>query len=97
MSQFRLSRKALEDVAEIITYQHRHKNPSVANETESRLLGVFSEIAESPVMGHRRTDLTSKNVMFHYEDPYFILFRRMRDRTQVFRVAHKSRDLRKFV
>jgi plasmid stabilization system protein ParE len=64
---------------------------------EDRLLQSFQEIARSPYLGHRRDDLTSKNVIFHFEPPYFVLFRRMKDGVQILRVAHKSRDLRKFV
>jgi toxin ParE1/3/4 len=97
MSQFKLSSKALKDVAEIISYLHTHHTSAIANEMETRLLRAFRDIAQSPQMGHRRSDLTSKNVMLHYEHPYFIVFRRMKDRIQILRIAHKSRDLRMFV
>jgi len=97
MSAFRLSGKALRDVADIIGYQHRNRGASTANAIESRLFTVFRDIAESPAMGHRRSDLTPRNIMFYYAQPYFILFRRMKQRTQVLRVAHESQDLKKFL
>jgi plasmid stabilization system protein ParE len=97
MPLFRLTGSALRDVAEIIAYQHSHHSTSAADDMESRLFQAFRDLAESPHMGHRRSDLTPKDVMFHYAQPYFILFRRMKTRTQVLRVAHESRDLRKFL
>lgn len=88
---------ALRDVAEIITYRHTHRGASAADQMEAYLFQVFRELSESPHLGHRRSDLTPKDVMFHYAEPYFILFRRTKTRTQVLRVAHESRDLRKFL
>lgn len=94
---FKLTKPALRDVAEIITYQHTHRSASAADKMEAHLFQVFREIAQSSHMGHRRSDLTPKNVLFHYAEPYFVLFRRLKTTTQVLRVAHESRDLRKFL
>lgn len=94
---FKLTKPALRDVAEIIAYRHTHRGPSAADKMEAHLFQVFRDLAESPHLGHRRSDLTPKNVMFHYAEPYFILFRRTKTQMQVLRVAFESRDLRKFL
>ncbi len=61
------------------------------------LFRVFREIAESPAIGHRRVDLTSKNILFHYAEPYVIVFRRVKARIQILRVGHKSRDIKRLI
>ncbi len=94
---FRLSGKALRDVAEIVTYHHRNSSANIANEIESQLFAEFRKIGGSPSIGHRRSDLTDKDVLFHYARPYFILFRRKKGSAQILRIVHESRDLRKFI
>jgi len=94
---FRLTKPALRDVAEIITYQHSHRSADAADDLERRLFQVFRDLADLPHIGHRRSDLTPRNIMFHYAQPYFILFRRLKTSTQVLRVAHEAQDLRKFL
>lgn len=97
MSGFRLTAPALRDVAEIITYHHRNSLPNVAGDLESLLFRAFNNLASSPAMGHKRSDLTDRNVLFHYERPYCIVFRRTERGTQILRVVHEARDLRKLI
>jgi len=91
---FRLTVKALQDVAEIVTYLHREVSPTVANNAELKLFAVFNDLAELQAIGHRRTELTSKNLLFQAAKPYVIVFRRLKGNVEVTRVFHGSRDIK---
>jgi plasmid stabilization system protein ParE len=91
---YKLSGKALLDVAEIVSYLHREVNPAAATRTENRLFSVFRLLARLQAVGHRRTDLTKKPVLFHAAHPYIIVLRRTGPTTQILRVVHGSRDLK---
>lgn len=97
MAVFRLTSPAIRDFVGIVTYHHRNSGEDVATHVEGRLFGAFFHLGSRPEAGHRRGDLTARNILFHYERPYFILFRRIAQNAQILRVVHESHDLRKFV
>jgi len=95
--RYQLSRTAVKEVADIIGYLHSEAGHTVANKTEKRLFAAFSDLAEGRAFGHRRTDLTDRNVLFHFADPYQIIFRMTRQITYVVHVIHGSRDLKRIL
>ena len=97
MPSYKLSRNAIREVADIVGYLHREAGSSVADKTEKRLFAAFSDLAEGRALGHRRTELTERNVLFHFADPHLIVFRKTRQTVYVVHVIHGSRDLKRIL
>jgi plasmid stabilization system protein ParE len=89
-----VTEKALRDVGEIVIYLHREVSPTVANSAELKLFASFNNLANLQALGHRRPDLTAKNLFFQAANPYVIVFRRVKGTVQVNRVFHGSRDIK---
>ena len=85
----------MRDVAEIVTYLQREVSATAASKTEDQLFAAFGQIAHLPGLGHQRTDLTDKKVLFQTSPPYLIVFRRSRTCVSIVHVVHGSRDLKR--
>jgi plasmid stabilization system protein ParE len=94
---YKLSRNALREVAEIVGYLHRESGSSVADKIERRLFAAFSDLAQGRALGHRRSELTARDVLFYFTDPYLVVFRKTRQTTYVVHVVHGSRDLKQLL
>ena len=97
MAGYKLSRNAILEVADIVGYLHREVGSSVADKTEKRLFAAFSDLAEGRALGHRRTELTERNVLFHFADPYLIVFRKTAQTIYIVHVIHGSRDMKRLL
>jgi plasmid stabilization system protein ParE len=97
MGRYKLSRTAINEVAEIIGYLHRETDPAVADKMEKKLFAAFNDLSTGHVVGHRRIELTDRNVLFHLARPYLIVFRKSGETIFVVHVIHGSRDLKRLL
>jgi plasmid stabilization system protein ParE len=97
MARYKLARTAINEVAEIIGYLHRETDPALADKTEKTLFTAFNDLAEGRVVGHRRTELTDRKVLFHLARPYLIVFRKAGEMIIIVHVIHGSRDLKRLL
>lgn len=64
MSAFALSPEAEGDLWLIWSYLARQSGILVADRIEAELFAAFELLAQTPGLGHRRTDLTGNSVFF---------------------------------
>jgi plasmid stabilization system protein ParE len=95
-AEFKLSGRALRDVAEIVGHLHREGSPSVATKIEDQ----FFSVSRLPPFGSEESGRPPPNgsdqqaLLFHTTQPYIIIFRRTGRTAQIFRVVHGSCDLK---
>jgi toxin ParE1/3/4 len=94
VAQFRLTRPALRDLEEIVTYLTREASAEVSERIESKLFNAFADLARLRALGHRRLDVRRKGLLFYVVDPYLIGFRREDNNSvMILRVLHGRRDV----
>ena len=71
--------------------------PSVADKSEARLCCTFRDLSGSRALGHRRTELTERNALFHFADPHLVVFRKSGQTIFIVHVVHGSRDLKRLL
>ena len=94
MANYRLTKPALRDLEEIVTYLTREASALVSERIEARLFDAFADLARLRVLGHRRLDVRRKGLLFYVADPYLIAFRReARGNVMIIRVLHGRRNV----
>ena len=97
MSRYVLTPLARNDVFEIWSYI-AEDNEEVANRVERAVYEACAFVAESPMRGHVRRDLTSRPLRFwtltRYPN-YSIVYRPETSPLQVIAVLHGRRDIRR--
>jgi plasmid stabilization system protein ParE len=71
-----------------------------ANRVEAAIFGACAFVAESPLRGHTRADLTALPVRFWTVQPYrnyLIVFDPATDPLQVLRVLHGARNFQRIL
>jgi plasmid stabilization system protein ParE len=87
-----LSRAAARDLAAILDWSLDRWGPSVASETEVRLLRRIGQVAEGSAAGHQRPDIrTRRRVLFLVEAPWLLAFDP--EVRVVLRILHGRRDV----
>ncbi len=90
-----LSPVAFEDICQIWNYLTEQAGPEVADRMEERLFSIFETLRQFPHLGHRRTDLTHRPVLFFPSRPYIVVYEPNQDRIIIHSVLHGARDLEK--
>lgn len=67
---------------------------AVANRIQDELIEAFESLADMPTRGHKRPDLTSRNVLFFSVYQYMIVYRRM-TLVEIVAVLHGKRDVKR--
>ena len=94
MSLYELSPDARHDLLAIQDYYLDEKRSASAAEAVFCELGRgFQQIARTPWIGHRREDLTNRDVRFLRIGAYFIVYRPDPSPVRVVRILHGSRDI----
>ncbi len=62
-----------------------------------RLFDSFAEIAQSPGVGHKRSDLTPLHIRFSAVGAYLIIYRVKSDVVQIIAVTQGARDIPSFL
>jgi plasmid stabilization system protein ParE len=90
---FVVSPNAADDLNSIWLYLATEASHEVADQTLQRLVRSFADLAETPILGHRRTDLTSLPLHFFYVRPYMVIYQSDRSPLPIHAVLHAARDV----
>jgi plasmid stabilization system protein ParE len=78
------------------TWNHLAENASleVADQVLADIESAIEEVAKRPAKGHRRTDLTHRDILFFRVHSYLIVYRPDKAPQNVLRVLHTARDVK---
>lgn len=92
MSRYVLSSSALLDLDDIWSYIAQD-GPQAADCWIGKLLDACETLARNPRIGHSRTELTDKPVLFWPVDTYLIVYQLRSNHIDVLAVTQGSRDI----
>jgi plasmid stabilization system protein ParE len=95
MSRYQLSSLALQDIFDILSFIAAD-NPSAADRVEAAIFRACDLLAESPLAGRIRPELTALPLRFWVVQPYttyLIVYDAEKDPLQVIRILHAARDV----
>jgi|SRR6516164_4077151 plasmid stabilization system protein ParE len=99
MSDYALTALAKTDIFQIWSYIAEH-NENAANRVEQAIYDACSFLADSPLRGHLRPDLTPRPVRFwtvrRYRN-YMIVYRHDTIPLQIIAVLHRKRDIQRIL
>ena len=95
MSRYKLSARAIGDLGSIWDFVSID-DLGAADRVLDELKRHFKQLAAMPGLGHKRTDLTSRKVLFWPVYSYLIVYRPASP-LQVVRVLHAKRDVRQIL
>ena len=95
MKKFELARRALADLQEIWEFVS-HDSFTAADRLLEEFYSAFQKIAEMPGIGHKRQDLTSRDVLFWTLHSYLIIYRNSKP-LRVARIIHAKRDVKELL
>ncbi len=93
MPEYRLTSRALRDLTAIVTYLAKEASPTTALRIENRLFALFEFLAQNPGAGHRRSDITPRDVRFHPMRPYIVIYEPNVVPVVIHAVLHSARDI----
>ena len=91
MSQFTVAPEAEDDLRQIWRYLLAEAGLATADRIQNDLLAALEGLAEIPAKGHRRPDLTGRDVLFLGVYQYLIVYRRVA-RVEIVAILHGKRD-----
>ena len=91
MRRYSLSHSALNDIGLIIDYIAA-RNPPAARRMRDDLFGAFTLLAENPLIGHHRSDITELPLRIWRVGSYLIVYSEA-EPIEVVRVLHGRRHL----
>jgi toxin ParE1/3/4 len=95
MSQYRFTPQAADDLDEIYSFIARD-NPRAADRVEDAIFRACQILADSPLIGHVRNDLTASPLRFWAVRPYsnyLIVYDPKNKPLRIIRILHGARDL----
>lgn len=88
----RFTETAEQDLLENLAY---YRAPSAMGEQFNATVRLaVAHLRQWPFTGHRRRDLTTKDVCFWFEDPYMLAFQINGDTLSILVVLHGSRNIK---
>jgi len=84
--------EAESDLQQIWRYLLGEAGLAVANRIQDELVGAFEGLADTPGKGHRRSDLTTRDVLFFSVYQYMIVYRQT-SVVEIVAVLHGKRDM----
>ncbi len=97
MGSFRLSDEALADVHSVWVYLLKRAGLRTADRVVKELFDEFQKLADAPNRGHRRLDLTSKEVLFVRLYSYLIIYEPRTSPVSILAVLHGKRNVRRLL
>ncbi|MGA7216784.1 MAG: type II toxin-antitoxin system RelE/ParE family toxin [Candidatus Sulfotelmatobacter sp.] len=91
-----VAQEAEDDLRQIWRYLLGEAGLEIANRIQSELVDAFQSLADFPGKGHRRSDLTRRDVLFFSVYQYMIVYRRT-SKLEIVAVLHGKRDLRRLL
>lgn len=99
MASFRLTPDAIDDLDAIWLYIYKD-NPSAADAVEDEIRSACAMLAEGPLRGHQRKDISKLPVRFwtlpRYPN-YMIVYRPDSKPLEIIRVLHGRRDVKRLL
>lgn len=95
MSTWDLTARARRDLFEIWDYVAKD-NPAAADRIEQAIFSAFDLLADSPLAGHARKEVTALPLRFWVLQPYanyFIVYDPSKKPIQIVRILHAARDV----
>lgn len=95
MERYQLTPQAVSDLFEIWNYIAQD-NPAAADRVQEAVFRACDLLAETPLAGHVRTDLTPLPLRFWIVRPYLkylIVYDPQKKPLQIVRILHGARDL----
>lgn len=92
MSSFRFLSDARCHLAEILDYIEEGSGLPRSERVESEVLRIVELLAEHPRAGHRRRDITKRDVLFWSVYSYLVVYRPETKPLELLRVLHGSRN-----
>jgi plasmid stabilization system protein ParE len=91
-----VSPDAESDLQQIWRYLLAEAGLGVANQIQSELVDAFEGLADLPGKGHKRPDLTKRDVLFFSVYQYMIVYRRA-EIIEIVAVLHGKRDVKRLL
>jgi plasmid stabilization system protein ParE len=88
--------EAESDLKQIWRYLLGEAGLAVANRIQGELVSAFEGLADVPGKGHRRPDLTTRDVLFFSVYQYMIVYRRAVP-VEIVAVLHGKRDVKRLL
>ncbi len=96
MKPYLVAPEAEDDLRQIWRYLLGEAGLAIANRIQGELVDAFESLADVPGKGHKRPDLTSREVLFFSVYQYMIVYRRA-ELVEIVAVLHGKRDLRRLL
>ena len=93
MDPFRLTEDAVVDIDAIWLYLLEKESVETADRIVTELFKGFYKLADIPNIGHRRADLTSKQVLFYRLFSYLVIYEAGSKPLQILGVLHGKRNV----
>ena len=92
MSRYALTREALADIDELWSYI-AEDSVDAADRVSAAILHACAFLAGQPLVGHSRSDLTDRPVLFWSSGKYLIVYRPDTNPLRIIAVFHSARDV----
>ncbi len=89
---YSLSNQALHDLQDIWLYIATN-NPTAADKVEADLYKTFDKLTQHPNIGHKRSDLTDKPVLFWNIHTYQVVYTYTEKSLYILRILSGYRDI----
>jgi toxin ParE1/3/4 len=96
MKPYIVAPEAEEDLRQIWRYLLEEAGLAIANRIQGELVDAFEGLAETPGQGHKRLDLTNRNVLFFSVYQYMIVYRRA-EMVEIVAVLHGKRNVKRLL
>lgn len=93
MTQFVLSEEAASDLYSIWEYLADNAGVNIADRIAADLQHAMEQLVSSPLIGHRREDLTAQPVRFWAVHSYYVIYLPQSNPLAIVRVVHAARDV----
>jgi plasmid stabilization system protein ParE len=88
--------EAEDDLRQIWRYLHGEAGLAIANRIQGELVDAFEGLADVPGKGHKRPDLTSRDVLFFSVYQYMIVYRRA-ESVEIVAILHGKRNVKRLL
>ena len=92
MNRYELTRTALADLDELWLYIAAD-NVDAADRVSDAILGACELLAQHPLVGHARRDLTTRPVLFWSSGSYLLVYAPATTPLRIIAVLHGARDV----
>ena len=96
MKPYFVAPEAEDDLRQIWRYLLGEAGLAIANRIQSELVDAFDALAEVPGKGHKRSDLTNRDVLFFSVYQYMIVYRPA-ELVEIAAVLHGKRDVERLL